>query len=355
MTTAEPERTLSERELNRALLARQHLLERATTTVPKAIERVGDLQTQYAPAGYVALGTRLEGFQREDLTRALERRSVVQAWMMRSTIHMASKRDFWLFTAAIREQRRRWWLRSFKGSTGDVVAAAKRAERFLADGPKRRAEIVKALGLDNPIWYGVNLWLDLVRVPPYGTWEQPRADLFGLASDWLGEPPAITEAEGIEHLIKRYLGAFGPASAGDVASFTGLTAGVLAPVLGRITLRRFLDERGKELLDLTRAPLPDGETPAPVRFLPVWDATLLVQARRTQILPERYRARIFNTKSPHSFHTFLVNGQVAGIWRHDDEKGRIVVEPFERLSKETRRALDDEGEHMRELFASPVP
>lgn len=87
----------------------------------------------------------------------------------------------------------------------------------------------------------------------------------------------------------------------------------------------------------------------------MWDATLLVQARRTQILPERYRARIFNTKSLHSFHTFLVNGQVAGIWRHDDEKGRIVGEPFERLSKETRRALDDEAEHMRELFASPVP
>jgi hypothetical protein len=348
---AELERTLSERELNRALLARQHLLGRAATTVPKSIERVGGLQTQYAPAGYVALRTRLEGFRREDLTRALERRSVVQAWMMRSTIHMASKRDFWLFTTAIREQRRRWWLRSFKGSANDVVTAAKKTERLLADGPKRRAEIVKTVGLDNPIWYGVNLWLDLVRVPPYGTWEQPRADLFGLASDWLGEPPAITEADSIEHLVKRYLGAFGPASPADVTSFTGLTAGALAPAIERMTLRRFLDERGKELLDLPRAPLPDGETPAPVRFLPVWDATLLVQARRTQILPERYRPRIFNTKSPHSFHTFLVDGQVAGIWRHDDEKGRIMLEPFERLSKETRRALDDEGEHLREVLA----
>ena len=346
----EPARTLSERELNRALLARQHLLEPATITVPKAIERVGGLQTQYAPAAYVALRTRLEGFERDDLTRALERRSVVQAWMMRSTIHMASRRDFWLFTAAIREQRRRWWLRSFNGSASDVVSAAGKTERLLADGPKRRAEIVKALGLDNPIWYGVNLWLDLVRVPPFGTWEQPRADLFGLASDWLGEPPAITEAEGIEHLVKRYLGAFGPASPTDVASFTGLTSGALAPVIEPMTLRRFLDERGKELLDLPRMPLPDGETPAPVRFLPVWDATLLVQARRTQILPERYRPRIFNTKSPHSFHTFLVDGHVAGIWRHDEGKSRIVLEPFERLSRGTRRALDVEGEHMRELF-----
>jgi hypothetical protein len=150
--------------------------------------------------------------------------------------------------------------------------------------------------------------------------------------------------------VRRYLAAFGPASPADVASFTGLTTGALTSVIERMTLRGFLDERGKHLLDLPRAPLPDGETPAPVRFLPVWDATLLVQARRTQILPERYRPRIFDTKSPQSFHTFLVDGQVAGIWRHDQEKGRIVLEPFERLSKETRRALDEEGEHLRELF-----
>jgi hypothetical protein len=268
--------------------------------------------------------------------------------MMRATIHMASKRDFWLFTAGIREQRRKGWLQAFRGSAREVVAAAEKTERFLADGPKRRTEIVKALGLDSPTWYGVNLWLDLVRVPPYGTWDQPRADLYGLASDWLGEPPPVTEDEGIEHLVKRYLAAFGPASRADVASFTGLTARAVAPVLSRMALRRFADGRGKELIDLPRAPLPDPETPAPVRFLPVWDATLLVQARRTQILPERYRPLVFNTKTPHSIHTFLVDGKVVGSW--GPEKGRIVLEPFGRLSKKTRRALDDEAEHMAELF-----
>jgi Winged helix DNA-binding domain len=344
------ERTLTQRELNRALLARQLLLDRGAMPLPKAIERVGGLQTQYAPAGYIALRTRVEGFRRDDLTRALRRRSVVQAWLLRSTIHMASKRDFWLFTAAIREQRRKGWLQAFRGSAREVAAAARKAERLLADGPKRRAEIVKTLGFDTPLWYGVGLWLDLVRVPPSGTWDQPRADLYGLASDWLGESPPVTEAEGIEHLARRYLAGFGPASRADVASFTGLSASALAPALDRITLRRFADERGKELVDLPRAPLPDPETPAPVRFLPAWDATLLVQARRTQILPERHRSRVFNTKTPHSMHTFLVDGQVAGAWRHED--GRIVLEPFERLPRETRRAVDDEGEHMSGLFAS---
>jgi hypothetical protein len=213
-----------------------------------------------------------------------------------------------------------------------------------------QAEIVSTLGFDNAMWYGAGLWLDLVRVPPFGTWEQPRADLFGLASDWLGEPPEVSEEEGIEHLVRRYLAAFGPAARADVVSFTGIPARTLTETFDRIPLRRFLDEGGKELLDLPRAPLPDPETPAPIRFLPAWDATLLTHARRTQILPERYRAHVFNTKTPHSIHTFLVDGEVAGSWRH--ERGRIVTEPFEHLSTHTRRALDDEATHLAELFAA---
>jgi hypothetical protein len=343
------ERVLSERELNRALLARQHLLEKASGSLPSTIERVGSLQTQYAPAGYIALRTRLAGFRRDDLSRALRRKTVVQAWMMRTTIHMASKRDFWLFSAAIREHRRAGWVRGFRRSASEAAAAAERTARFLADGPKRRSEIVKELELDNPIWYGVGLWLDLVRVPPFGTWDQPRADLYGLALDWLGEPPAVTEEEGVDHLVRRYLGAFGPASPADVASFTGIPARALTPAFARISLRRFRDEDGKELIDLPRAPLPDADTPAPARFLPAWDATLLIHARRTQILPERYRARVFNTKTPHSIHTFLLDGQVAGGWRH--ENGRIVLGPFERLSRESRRALDEESEYVAELFS----
>jgi DNA glycosylase AlkZ-like len=343
-------RTLSERELNRALLARQGLLERLGASIPRAIERVGGLQTQYAPAGYMALRTRLEGFRRDDLTRALQRKTVVQAWMMRTTIHMASTRDFWLFAAAIREHRRAGWVRGFRRSASEAAAAARKTARFLAEGPKRRAEIVAALGFDSPMWNGVGLWVDLVRVPPFGTWEQPRADLYGLGSDWLGEPPAITEEEGMDHLVRRYLAAFGPASRADVASFTGIPARALVPAFERIKLRRFLDEGDVELLDVPRAPLPDADAPAPVRFLPAWDATLLVHARRTQILPERHRPRVFNTKTPQSIHTFLVDGQVAGSWRND--ASRIVLDPFERLSAETRRAAEEEAAYVEELFAA---
>jgi hypothetical protein len=82
-----------------------------------------------------------------------------------------------------------------------------------------------------------------------------------------------------------------------------------------------------------------------VRFLPTWDATLLVNERETQILPDHHRPRVFNTKTPHSVPTFLVDGQVAGTWRFDE--GRVRVVPFGRLSRSLRNAVDGEAERLR--------
>ena len=195
---------------------------------------------------------------------------------------------------------------------------------------------------------GIGLWIDLVRAPPSGTWERRRADLYALAEDWLA-PVDMTPGAAAEHLVSRYLGAFGPATAKDVVSFTGLPPRDLEPVLGRLELRRFHSEDHQELLDLPRAPLPDPDTPAPVRFLGTWDASLLVHARRTGVLPEEHRPRIFHVKAPQSFPTFLVDGAVAGTWRH--EKGAIELRPFGRLDAATRRELESEAERLAALHA----
>jgi hypothetical protein len=346
------ERVLSTRELNRALLARQLLLERSGRPLTGALEQLAGLQTQYAPSAYIGLWSRLRDFRRESLTRALQQRRAVQATLMRMTIHIVSARDYPLLSAAIREERRAWWLRTHRQAEGvDMEAVAALLRKQLAGGPRRQAELTGLLaaeGFPKVAWSGAGLWLDLVRVPPSGTWEQRRADLYGLADDWLGSPRA-TRAEGLEHLVRRYLDGFGPASPHDLASWAGLPVTVVQPVLARLDLRRFRDERGKELVDLPRAPLPDPKTPAPVRFLPTWDATLLVHARRTQILPERHRSRVFNTRTPHSVPTFLVDGAVAGSWRH--ERGQVRLEPFEPLPRQTRRELDDEAERLAAFHA----
>ena len=189
-----------------------------------------------------------------------------------------------------------------------------------------------------------------MRAPPSGTWERRRADLFAAAEDWIG-PPAVTAREAAEHLVRRYLAGFGPASRKDVASYTGLSLTALRPVLAGHELERFASEDGEELLDLPGAPLPDPDTPTPPRFLPTWDATLLAHARRTGVLPERHRPRIFHTKNPQSLPTFLVDGAVAGSWRHED--GGIRLDPFEPLDPASLRAVREEADRLATLFAEP--
>jgi Winged helix DNA-binding domain len=342
------ERVLTRRELNRALLARQMLLERTRASLRRTLERMGGLQAQYAPSMYIGLWSRMDGLQRERLTRALERRTVVQGTLLRTTIHLVSREDYWVFALAVRRARREHWLRVRPGAPPPraFVAAARRLRARLGDGALSRAEVD---AIAAPVGVaGVGLWLDLVRVPPSGTWERRRADLFGAAERWVGAPE-LTAAEAVPRLIHRYLAAFGPAAPADIARWAGLQPPVIARALRGIDLRCFQDEDGDELVDLPRAPLPDPDTPAPVRFLPTFDATLLVHARRTGILPEEHRPKIFHMRNPQSLPTFLVDGAVAGAWRHED--GRIEVEPFGRLDAATRRALAEEGERLAAFHA----
>jgi hypothetical protein len=340
------QRTLSWRERNRTLLARQLLLDRAELAVPKAAERIAGVQSQYAPSTYIGLWTRLQGFARDDLTSALDRRTVVQGTLMRGTIHVVSTRDYPAMAAGVRRARRAWSLRTRRDVADDrrMQATARRLRELLADGPRPRRELTKLLGVDSTIWNAVGLWVDLVRVPPSGTWERRSADLYGLADTWI-DMPQVDEADGVELLVRRYLGGFGPSSAKEICGWSGVPVADLDAVLGRMRLRRFRTEDGQTLLDVPREPLMDGDVPAPIRFLPTWDATLLINERATQILPERLRPLVFNTRTPHSVPTFLIDGQVAGTWRFADD--RIAIEPFEKLPKAPRRALDDEADRLR--------
>jgi hypothetical protein len=330
------QRTLTARELNRALLARQGLLERRELAIGDALEAMGALQAQYAPSMYIGLWSRVTNFERDSLTRALEDRSVIQGTLMRVTIHLASRADYWPLAVATRAARRALWLRATKGPRDpEMEDAAETLRTALKDGPMKRKAIDELLG--KPVAHGIGLWVDMVRVPPSGTWERRRADLYGLAEDWVG-PPDVSADDALDHLVTRYLTGFGPASKAEIANWGGLVPRDVEPALERLTLRRFEADDGTELLDLPEAPLPDPDTPAPVRFLGTWDATLLAHARRALILPEEHRTRIFNTKMPQSVGTFLVDGAVAGAWRPDG-----TIEPFQPLTKAQRKAVDAEA------------
>ena len=184
-------------------------------------------------------------------------------------------------------------------------------------------------------------------MPPSGTWERRRADRFALAEQWLGPPPEMTAQEAAAQLVRSYLAGFGPASSADIASYTGLSRRELAPACAGLKLRTFRSANGEQLLDLPRAALPDPEQPVGVRFLPTWDATLLVHAQRARILPEEHRPKIFHVRNPHSDAVFLVDGAVAGTWKYREAK--IEPHPFEKLDGATRRELRGQADRLADL------
>ena len=238
------ERVLTQRDLNRALLARQLLLERSESTIDAAVEQVGGLQTQYAPSGYVGLWTRLAGFRRDDLTRALEERTVVQATLMRATIHLVSRHEYWRYAEGVREARRAWLLRvdpSVHPARMDDVASLLREK--LADGPRDAKELGH---LGSGFLGRLGAWVDLVRVPPSGTWQRRRADRLALAEDWVGPSDSSAE-QGLRHLVQAYLRAFGPAPWRDIASWAGIGVAEARRAGAGLELARYRHESGAEL------------------------------------------------------------------------------------------------------------
>ncbi len=325
---------LTQRRLNRTLLARQGLLARRERSIPEALDAMGTLQAQYAPSMYVGLWSRVSDLRRDALTGALERREVVQGTLMRHTIHLVSRADYWPLSHAISAARRAHWLRVSKGH--DLTAEAAILAAALQDGPLKRKDVERLIGRE--ALRGIHVYLDLLRVPPSGTWERRRADLYALAERSIGTAPPRPG-----HIVARYLQGFPPATKADIANWAGMTLKELEPELAALELERYEAEDGTTLYDLPRQPLPDEDTPAPVRFLPTWDAALLVHARRTQILPEAFRDRIFHTRMPQSIGTFLVDGQVAGTWRPTGE--------LSYFADVDRRPVEQEAARLAEFIA----
>jgi Winged helix DNA-binding domain len=292
---------------------------------------------------YVGLWSRLEGFERATLDAALERREVVQGTLMRTTIHLVGRGDYWPFALAVRADRRASWLKVVRDAPSPqaMAGAARTVRAALAGGPLSRRALEELIGRER--FRGVGMWIELVRAPPSGTWERRRADRFAAAEDWLG-PPSIDVGAAKEHLARRYLAAFGPAPAADVARWAGIPPASLRGALGRLELRRFRGEAGEELLDVPDGPLPDPDIPAPPRLLGTFDASLLVHARRTGFLPEAHRPRFFDTKRPQSLPPFTVDGVVRGAWRY--ERGQVLVDPFERIDPAAMRALREEADRL---------
>jgi hypothetical protein len=328
------ERVLTQRELNRATLARQLLLARARLPVVRAVERVAGLQAQLGKTPYVGLWSRVEAFRREQLERPLLAGKVVRGVLMRGTVHLVTAADYALFASGI-ELAPASWVRPDDEEVARAVAPALRA--FCAK-PRTRDEVAAwlerehGLGIVGPngLWYALRIHGRIAHAPESSLWSSPiQGPRFVAAEDGAPEGDAA-RAE----LVRRYLAAFGPATRAEIAGWSGMKVRDFAGLLDGLQVLR--DDTGRELLDLPRAPRPGGETPAPVRFLPKFDNVLL---DRVRVLPEEYR-RLVVRKNADVLPTFTVDGYVAGTWR--TEKSRVVTEPFAPLPRAARRELEDE-------------
>ena len=343
--------TLTTRQLNRATLARQLLLAREPIGPVEAIGRLCGLQAQEPAPPFVGLWTRLEGFEREHLLAALHDREIVRATLMRATLHLLGADDYGSFRPALQpvmERAVRVLGERAAGLEPERVLPAARAlllERPLGFNELRRLLQAQFPDVnDRALGYLVRTHLPLVMVPDDARWGFPSVADFTLADTWLGRP--LPAGGTVEQLVLRYLAAFGPASAADAQTWSGLQG--LAPVFDalRPQLLVFRGESGRrELFDLPGAPRPGADAPAPARFLPEFDNLVLAHADRTRLLADEYRGALV-TKNLRVRASFLWDGMVAGTWEIERTRAAatLVMTPFQALPARSVKALSAEAE-----------
>jgi hypothetical protein len=339
---------LTRRALNRALLARQMLLERQRLTALDAVEHLVGMQAQEPQAPYIGLWDRLDPFRPEELSDLIAERKAVRASVMRVTIHLVSARDARVLVSLAAPIR----ARSHNGGAFAKPLAGVDIDELLAVGreliaaePRSRAELSRLLaerwpGVDPAsLSHAVIFLTPVVQVPPRGLWRQGGQARWATAATWLGRPPEDDPAA--DSIVLRYLAAFGPASVRDIQAWSGLTR--LREVTDRLAprLRTFEDENGTELLDVRDGLLPDPATPAPPRILPPFDNAILAHADRSRIITREHRELVFRDRL---MRTFLIDGFVAGTWRIDG--GTLTAQPFGKLRKADRCALAAEAKRL---------
>jgi hypothetical protein len=351
------DRVLSKRELNRALLARQLLLERtggvgAGRGVIETVEHLVGLQAQAPFPPYYGLWSRIDGFRPDDLATLINDRGVVRIALMRGTIHLVSARDCLPLRLLVQPVLDR----AFRTNHGkrlpgvDLAALAVAGRELVETEPMTFSQLGDALAKRWPDYpaadlaQGVRTLVPLVQVPPRAVWGRSGQSLHTSAEAWLGLASEAAARASLEDLVTRYLAAFGPATVRDVQAWSGLT-GLRAVVDAlRPSLVSFRDEGGAELFDLPEAPRPPGEVPAPVRLVAEFDNLVLSHADRTRIISEDHRSRLYSINGIFP-GTVLIDGFVAGLWRLSTARGAatLTIELWRPPSKQARAAVEAEA------------
>jgi hypothetical protein len=336
---------LTHRQLNRTLLDRQHLLRRTTLQPHQVVEHLVGVQAQDPLPPYLGLAARIEGFDPYAVSAALEDRSLVRLLTLRSTIHLLVREDALTlrqWTRPVQERERRVSPNTAPAlhlHPADVAAAVSES---LAGGPLPMKELGERLAERFPgtpahaLAHLARVDTPLAQLPPRGQWKRSGGVVSQLVDRWLGEPLREPDPAGI---VRRYLAAFGPASAADVCTWSGLT-GMVKVLTGMDDLVVHSDEAGKKLFDLPEARLAPEDAVAPVRLLGVYDNLWLSHAGRDRVTEPAKRKRWMGPNGGNA-GTVFVDGMLEGLWRVQDDRP-VVVDLFRRLTRAERTELDEE-------------
>jgi hypothetical protein len=337
-------RTLTLRQLNRTLLLRQLLLERQRVPLARAVSRLVALQAQYAPSPYLALWSRVDGFRKETLTRALAAGAIVKAASLRTTLHVMTRADFPRIVAA--------YIDSQRGRIENLGVDIERLRDAVPDEPITAADLFE---LGHRVLATDDRWtvalacraLPFVRTAPTGAWPHTKPSPLTL---WREELPDAGESA--RSVVRAYLAGYGPASRDDVAQFTGFKLRQIAPALEG--LPTYDAEDGRTLFDAPRGPLAAPDADAPVRFLPAFDSIILAHRDRSRILPDAYYDTVLRKANATTLATFTVDGFVAGSWTAEKQRGRtrVAVEPFAPLPPRVRTQVDEERARLSAFYDS---
>lgn len=360
-----PER-LSDRALNRALLARQGLLARTKEPLVEVVEAIGAMQGQAWAALPVGLWSRMSSFAPAELYAALDRGELLWGIGIRGTLHLVSARQHPTYAAIAAATPTGSWHRAIAETT-PAMRELREALLELADDRPRTNEEIRELAEawvgehPNAIdpreleaqrslkWRPIYRWSALVRVPGDGSFgaKAPAAHRSAPSPPGSRRSPSVEDA--LEQVARMHLRAFGPATDEDVAGWIGWRTPPIRKLLDGLgsALARFEDEHGRTLYDLPQAPRPDPDTDVAPRLLGAFDSTLLAYGakRRERILPEALREVVYQKANLQIRPTILIDGLVAGTWSLDVRRreATLTLRPAGKLTRANRTALSAEG------------
>jgi hypothetical protein len=321
------------------------------------IEHVVGLQAQESLPPFLALAARLESFDPYALSAQLESSALVRLSSLRSTIHMHTAADAALirawtqpvhdyYTQRVEVVRPAAQVEGFAEAVEDVLALGALPNAALEAGLVEHFPDIpaKALGLR------ARNELPLVQLPPRGLWKGSGGLVYDLLPRWTGVPPVVADdvvPALAPQIVRRYLLAFGPATAADITTWSSLTR--LGPVMKRIEgLVTYRDEAGKTLYDVPDAPLATGEEYAPLRLLGVYDNLWLSHASRERVTPKGARTEWGVARSA---SVIIAGGHLVGLWK--PVEGKVEVRKlFRDLTPDERDELAEETVRVESLLAS---